>query len=215
MERSDFDNNIDWVVYKVTGRMPVNTNTVELVNHQLPSSERKNDLKFYHNGQNGRFGCLYKNTFVCACEENEIRNVQRHFDKMFNGNNLEEVRESLRDKYNLAKRNQTYKNGILRFSRRDNDRLTATINHNRKTHTICSCHQSQKEEVTKRFNTLRKTRSLESIKETMKREYNIGKKPTLRSGTITIDMNGAIYKDGKFCKTDPSFYEFVDAFTKK
>lgn len=197
MEREDFDSSVDWVIYKVTGKLPKNAN-VGLEKHLY--SERKNDVKFYYNKNTKRYGCLYNNNFVCTCRENEIRDVQKHFDKMFNGHNLEEVTESLRDKYNLSKRYQTYKNGTLRFTPK-NGRLTAHINHECKTHTICSCYPNQREEVTDKFNTLRKTRDLESIKKTMKEQYNIqGRKtiePTPNGVKYTIDENGTIYKNGK------------------
>lgn len=212
MEREDFNNNVDWVVYKVTGRLP-NSNTVELKRHTLQSSDKVNELKFYTNRQNERFGCLYNNNFLCSCEKDEIKDVQKYFDEHYTGNNLEEVRESLKDKYNITKRNQTYKNGALRFSKKGK-RLTAYINHEKVTHTICSCYPNQKEEVTEKFNTLRKTRDLESIKETMKRQYNLqGRLPTnSEGGVISVDKNGTIYKDGKLCKVDPKMYQFINNY---
>ena len=216
MDRKDFDNNVDWVVYKVTGRLPTSTNTL-LEKHKLPESKRKNVLKFYSNKQNNRYGVLYNNTFLCSCEEDEIEEVQKYFDRTYDGSNLEEIISSLKTKYNLSRRNQTYKDGVLRFSKKDK-RLVATINHERKTHTICSCYPFQKEEVTEKFNTLRKTRDLESIKRTMKKQYTIqGKKnrnPRNVDGEITLGKNGTIYKNGKLCKVDPKFYEFVDSFLK-
>lgn len=197
MERKDFNNNIDWVVYKVTGKLP--TPTVELKKHTLQSTDKVNELKFYSNKQNERFGCLYNNDFICSCEKDEIKDVQTYFDENYDGNNFEEVRDNLKNKYNLSRRNQTYKNGVLRFSKKGS-RLTAHINHKTVTHTICSCYPYQKEEVTEKFNTLRKTRDLESIKKTMKEQYNIQGKKNAKTNTgvvYTIDENGTIYKDGK------------------
>lgn len=199
MEREDFNSSVDWVIYKVTGKLP-NAN-VGLEKHLLPKSERVNDVKFYYNKHTGRYGALYHNNFLCTCKEEEIKDVQNQFDNEFNGRNLEDVTIALKTRFNVSRRYQTYKDGTLRFSSK-NGRLTATINHECKTHTICSCYPNQREEVTEKFNTLRKTRDLESIKKTMKEQYNIqrkGNKPIQRDvGVVyTIDENGTIYKNGK------------------
>ena len=217
MDRKDFDNNIDWVVYKVTGKVPVSpTPTYKLENHVLQGGV--NELKFYTNNQNDRYGCLYDNTFICSCEKDEMHDVQKYFDEHYNGKNLNEIIGSLKSKYNLSIRNQTYKNGTLRFEKRGK-RLNAQINHNRKTHSICSCYPNQKDEVIEKFNTLRETRNLDEIKRIMKSEYNIQGRKSKTSkddvGVISLDKNGTIYKDGKLCKIDPKVYEFVDSFIQK
>lgn len=196
MRKEDFNSSVDWVIYKVTGKLP--NKGVELDKHLF--SKRKNDVKFYYNKNTGRYGALYNNNFLCTCKENEIKDVQKQFDKEFNGHNLEEVTISLKTKYNIGRRYQTYKDGTLRFTPK-NGRLTAHINHECKTHTICSCYPNERDEVTEKFNTLRKTRDLESIKKIMKEQYNIqgkrNRKPMHEGVVYTIDKNGTIYKDGK------------------
>ena len=194
MEREDFNSRVDWVIYKVTGKMP--NKNVGLEKHLY--SKRVNDIKFYYNKHTGRYGALYDNNFLCTCKEEEIKDVQNQFDDEYDGHNLEDVALSLKTKYNLSRRYQTYKDGTLRFSKKG-DRLTAHINHECKTHTICSCYPNQKDEVTEKFNTLRKTRDLESIKKIMKDQYNIIGKNNRRPLDVvyTIDENGTIYKNGK------------------
>jgi hypothetical protein len=196
MEREDFNSSVDWVIYKVTGKMP-NVN-VGLEKHLLPKSERVNDVKFYYNKHTGRYGALYDNNFLCTCKKEEIKDVQNQFDKEYDGHNLEEVTLALKTRFNMSRRYQTYKDGTLRFTPK-NGRLTAHINHECKTHTICSCYPSQREEVTEKFNTLRKTRDLESIKKIMKNQYNIIGKNNRKPLDVvyTIDENGTIYKNGR------------------
>lgn len=196
MEREDFNSSVDWVIYKVTGKMP-NMN-VGLEKHLLPKSERVNDVKFYYNKHTGRYGALYDNNFLCTCKEEEIKDVQNQFDKEYDGHNLEEVTLALKTRFNMSRRYQTYKDGTLRFTPKQG-RLTAHINHECKTHTICSCYPSEREEVTEKFNTLRKTRDLESIKRIMKDQYNIIGKNNRKPLNVvyTIDENGTIYKNGK------------------
>ena len=194
MEKEDFNSSVDWVIYKVTGKLP--NKNVGLKKHLF--SERENDVKFYYNKHTGRYGALYDNNFLCTCKGEEIRDVQNQFDKEYDGHNLEEVALALKKRFNMSRRYQTYKDGTLRFSLKGG-RLTAHINHECKTHTICSCYPSEKEEVTEKFNTLRKTRDLESIKKIMKDQYNIqgGKKRKPVDVVYTIDKNGTIYKNGK------------------
>ena len=199
MEKSDFKNPLDWVIYKVNGKLP--NGNVGLEKHLLPKSERANDVKFYFNKHTGRYGALYQNNFLCTCKEEEIKDVQKQFDKEFNGRNLEDVTTALKTRFNVSRRYQTYKTGTLRFTPKNN-RLTAHINHECKTHTICSCYPNQKREVTEKFNTLRKTKDLESIKRIMKEQYNIQRKGNMPVqndvGVVyTIDENGTIYKNGK------------------
>ena len=212
MRREDFSNNVDWVVYKVTGRLPNDKDELELDKHSLPNG--KNELKFYYNGNTGRYGVLYHNKFICACSKEDIGEVQTIFDDEFNGKNLKNVSLNLRKRYNKVRRYQTYKDGNLRFSERDG-RLTATITDNKKKHTICSCYPNQKDEVIAKYNSLKETRDLETIKSVMKSQYNIqGRKPSTSydGNTISICQNGTIYKNGKFCKADPQLYEYISKF---
>ena len=61
MERDDFTNPIDWVIYKVNGRKPQKENDeLTLVKHSLPTDERKYGLKFYRNKSDGRYGVFYR-----------------------------------------------------------------------------------------------------------------------------------------------------------
>lgn len=215
MEREDFNSNVEWVVYKVTGKLPNSPKTNELEMFQLPKGERVNGLKYYYNKSNGRYAVHLNNTYICACAKDDITNVQKDFDNTFNGDNLNDVSLMLRKKYNLNMRNQTYKEANLSFEKRGG-RLSARITHNRKSHTICSCYPEQREEVRNKFNELRETRDLESIKRIMKKQYNIrGRKPKKilqDDGIISLCENGTIYKDGKLCKVDPKLYEYIDKF---
>ena len=216
MKREDFDSNVEWVIWKVTGRVP-NSPNIELEEFQLPKDERENGLKFYYNKTNGRYAVSLNNNYICACGKDDIPNVQKDFDKSFNGNNLDKVSLELRRKYNLNMRNQTYKDANLSFEKRGN-RLSARITHNRQSHTICSCYPSQRKEVMSKYNALKKTKDLKEIKRIMKRQYNLknNRKRTSRiksnENIISLSSNGSIYKDGKFCKADPKLYEYINKF---
>ena len=217
MKREDFETNIDWVIYKVTGKKPVTKQSTKpvLMKHTLPKDERKHELKFYHNKVHDRYGVFYKNKHLCACSENEIIEIQDYFDKNYNGRNIEPIKEELKNKYNMVKKNPTHKDANIVFNKRGNGRLTAMIHVKGKTHSICSCNYEQADEVSDMYNSLKKNHDLEYIKEKMKAKYNYPQyksKKTQQKHVISIDDNGMCYKDGKMIGVDSKLYKVVENY---
>lgn len=222
MKREDFDSAIDWVIYKVNGRKPKETIKPQkqrvLDKHTLPKTERRYDLKFYYNAKNNRYAVLYDNIFLCACDENEIKDIQKFFDEKYNGNNIKKIQKTLKKKYNKKIQLQTYKDANMTFQSKKGGRFTARIQHKGKTYSICQCYENQKDDVIKTYDNLKKTHNLEQIQEIMKNQYNIQRKPNktkTNTHQINLTEDGACYKDGKFCIIDPKIYSIVDAYLMK
>lgn len=201
LNREDFENPIDWVMYKVTGKQPnvgnpVNVEIVEsdevengnpnLVDYSLPNG--KFELKFYRNHRN-RYSVHYNKSYLCMCDGTELENVQGYFDENFNGKNIKELSDHLKMKYNdkikgmhhkngekipkkRGRKGKTYKKNNLTFQKRRNGRYSVRVSHKAKSYTICQCDESQKDEVRARYDSLKKKHSLGEIQSIMKSEYN-------------------------------------------
>ena len=204
--------------HRLMDRISKKDNTLE--EHML--SWGKHPLKFYVN-RSGRYSVNYRNTHICTCKEDEIIEIQKQFDKMYGKMSIEEISDELKVKYNeKIKRNKrkesrhrnckTYKESRLQFEEKPTGRIQVRVNDNGKIHTICQCYPDQKLDVVKKFNELKKTYELDSLKTMMKREYNLRGK-SRDDGvkhTISISDDGAIYKDGKYMKVNKSIYDFVN-----
>lgn len=197
--------------------------TVELTDrHTL--DEGKFKLKFYDQG-NGRYNVQYRGNYLCFCDKKEIAAVQSDFDKDFNGNNLTEMNEVLRKKYNKVTRTNnvpktqkrtrrknrvSYKTGRLTFENRKNGRLQVRVLDKGKTQSICCCYPEERDEVVERYNNLKKDHTLQDIKKIMKKDYNIRKSRDKNYHNISINSNGVVYLDGKFVKSDANLYDLVN-----
>lgn len=242
LSREDFETPIEWVMYKINGRKPtvkenvvevesddvnLRNEDVELVKHTLPTG--RYSLKFYHN-RNGRYGVHYGKTQLCLCNKSEIVEIQSYFDENFNGKNIDEISQNLKARYNIKvyptrgikqkpvkaktsrRRKKSYKQNKLAFEEKRTGRVQVRVMDKGKITTICQCYPNQKEEVSQRFNSLKKTHSLDEIKSIMKEEYNIRKVSNNVVHEIIIRNNGTVIKDGKLCTIDSKLYELVDKF---
>lgn len=212
-------NPLQWIRTKIANARANETDNT-LTDHKL--SWGKNPLKFYEN-RSGRYSVNYKNTHICTCTKEEIPEIQKHFDKQYRKKPVEDISEELKVRYNeKIKRNKikekrhrnskTYKESKLQFEEKPTGRIQVRVNDNGKVHTICQCYPDQKFDVIKKFNELKKTHELDSLKSKMKKEYNLRGKSRDDDAkhTISISDDGAIYKDGKYMKVNKSIYDFVN-----
>ena len=233
MKKEDFKNPFEWVMYKVNGKIPVDTAktdktpkteeySFQLVKHMLPKNERKYGLKYYHNS-NGRYTAMYHQDDLSMCSYEDIPHIQEYFDNHFTGKNIIKISRELKNKYNQnmkkAKRGvkgQPYSKNRLNFQQKQGGRLCARVNDKGKVHTICQCYENQKNEVSNKYDVLKKEYDIDTIKEIMKNEYNIigrkGKKARLNKHQINIREDGAVYKDGQFITVDSKVYDIIDTY---
>lgn len=227
MKREDFKNPMDWVIYKVNGRMPKpqKKRDVGIENNMLPKNDRKYGLKFYRN-QNGRYSVMYHKEYLCMCSYEDIQDIQKYFDENFNGKNAKQMSKELKGKYNQKIRSvkrgikgKPYSQNRLNFQKKDGGRLCARVNDKGKVHTICQCYENQKKEVSDTYDMLKESNSIDTIKEIMKDRYNIigrnNKKANLNNHQINITKDGAIYKNGEFITVDSKVYDFIDNYIMK
>ena len=225
MEKEEFKNPIDWVIYKVNGKLPSKPkeSRLKLEKHSLPKDERKYAVKYYHNN-NGRYSAFYNKKHLCMCDYGDIPKIQQYFDKHYNGKNINYLSKTLKKRYNQKRKKQRgvkgkpYSKNRLNFQKKKNGRICARVSDNGKIHTICQCYENQRKEVSHTYDSLKKTHDIESIKEIMKERYNIIatniKYPHLNKHQINIMEDGAVYKDGKFVKVDSNIYEFINTYIK-
>lgn len=207
---------LNWIKTRITkGKQDTTLNEHKLTWGKQP-------LKFYRN-KSGRYSVNYKNTHVCTCDESEIVEIQKQFDKQFGRKDIEEISDELKVKYNeKIKRNikkdkkhrncKTYKESRLQFEEKPTGRMQVRVNDNGKIHTICQCYPNQKEEIIKRYDLLKKSNDLDSLKMKMKKDYNLrGKaRDSEAKHIISINDDGTIYKDGKYIKVSRNIYDLVN-----
>lgn len=189
----------------------------------LKTDKPKYPLKFYRN-TSGRYGVSYNNTHICTCSEEQMMEVQEHFDNGYDGNNLTIISDELKLKYNekikknrtshkrRRRKGRTFRDSKLQFEQKPTGRLQVRVNDNGRVHTICQCYPNQKDSVVSDFNSLKKFYDLEMVKHKMKMEYNLRGKGKVNDvkHIISVDNDGTIYKDGKYIKVNKRIYELVN-----
>ena len=236
MNKEDFKNPYEWIIYKVkkevphkTGRkitptIPTNQNNV-LINNMLPQDKRVWGVKFYKNN-NGRYTAMYNKKYLCMCSYEDIPKIQQYFDKRYKGDNLDNISKNLKKKYNCSiqkkKRGvkpKPYSENNLNFQTKPNGRLTVRVSDNGKQHSICQCYESEREEVLRTFNLLKKNHDIESIKKIMRSKYNIIHRKRIVTNQIKHEINirddGTVFKDGKLMTVDNAIYDFINNYIEK
>ena len=212
MERNPFE----WIRRKFTTEMDSN-----LYEHKL--SWGKQPLKFYKN-ISGRYSVSFNGKHICTCKEEQIVEIQKHFDNRYGKETIDDISEELKLKYNEKikrkmkkvrrhKNYKTYRESKLQFETKPRGRVQVRVNDNGKVHTICQCYPDQKDEVIRKYDILKKTNDLEILKKKMKDEYNLrGKSKDVErvKHVISVDNDGAVYKDGKYIKVSKSIYDLVN-----
>ena len=213
---------LDWLMKKINGRKT--EKRVVLENNSLPKKERKLELKFYKNNR-GRYSVHYNGKYLCMCDEQDISQIQDHFDKEYNGKNFKKVSKELKEQYNhqiqsgkskkKRGRSRSYRFNEVNFQEKDNGRMCVRVSDNGKQHTICQCYPSEQDAVSTMYDSLKKTHDIEDIKKLMKDKYNLHTKTVSKSQkkeTITLDNNGVVYKNGKMVCVDNGIFEKVNKF---
>lgn len=225
IEKEQFENNMDWISYKITGKLPPYL-------QEETKQKNENMLVFYpntHTKIQGR-GSIYikgESTTLCSCYEKDYEHIRQEFNELYDGTNLEELQRKFRKENNL----QTGRTGITRLedcnlgfsAKKGSNRLDVKTVLNKKTYTVCRCNLDEKPRVTKDFNRMKKNPNytIEKIQEKMKAKYNMRhqdgtyKRQTVQSDdfqsrlfshSITVTNDGMMYLDGKFIKTNKDIY---------
>ena len=149
------------------------------------TKKAKFPLKYYESNKD-RYNVQYNNVHLCTCNRSQGEEVQKDFDRLFDGKNIDDVSRNLKDKYNMKIQNNksvkrkkkqikgTYRTNKLCFNNhKNNGRLQVKVRHNGKPHTICNCYPHQKDEIRRKYDILKKDNNLETIKIIMKNDYNL------------------------------------------
>lgn len=197
-------------------------------NETIETHKKQPKPKFYKK-PNGRYQVTYKSNHICTCEEAEIGQVQEYFQQNYNGENITEISNTLKKQYNIkiqhnkkykktkkaGRKKGTWKNNKLTFEDKPSGRCQVRVMDNGKYRTVCSCNINQKQEVTRRWNNLKKTHKFNEIRDIMKNDYNLRQLPPRKprkmgeQHSVTINSRGQIYLDGKFMKVDKEIYNGV------
>ena len=191
-----------------------------------PETQTEEPKPKFYKKQNGRYQVTYKSNHLCTCEEEEIPQVQEYFQQNYDGENITEISNTLKEQYNIkiqhnkkykkakktGKRRGTWKSNKLTFEDKPSGRCQVRVMDNGKYRTVCSCNTNQKHEVTRRWNNLKKTHKFNEIRDIMKKDYNLRQLPPRKmeeDHSVTINSRGQIYLDGKFMKVDKEIYNGV------
>lgn len=231
-EREQFKTSIDWVNYRVTGRVPSYLAVVEGDFKEVP------DVVYYKtktkgNKQRVSVKVKQEDAILCNCYEDDFDDVKREFLERYDGTNFDELRKEFRGKHNLKIRNGIGEKRLedcnLWFGgrHRSDDRLDALTYMNGKKVTVCRCYTNQEDEVREKFDSLKKDGryTLDGICRKMSAEYNLkhrrkGKRrakakakktQSKRHHTIEISDEGLIYRDGQFVKTNKELYKVINS----
>ena len=217
MKKEDFKNPFEWVMYKVNGRLP----TEKLDGNTFPNG--KYGVKYYKN-PNGRYTAMYRSHYLCMCSYEDIPKIQEKFDEEFNGKNIVKISNKLKKEYNqqIIKRRgakpKPYSKNRLNFQKKENGRMCARVSDKGKTHTICQCYERQRKEVSDKYDVLKKEHDLDTIKQIMKKEYNLigqgAKKNNSKNNQIKITQNGKIYKNDVLITIDPKIYDLIENYIR-
>lgn len=146
----------------------------------------KYPLKFFDTNSQ-RLNVSYNNYHLCTCAVEQREEVQKYFDKNYDGENLKIMSEKLKQKYNLViqvnrkkgykkkKKVKTlnYRTAKLCFNPTPNGRVQVKVRDKKRTHCLCCCYPEQEEEIRRKYDLLKKDNSLETIKIIFKKEYNL------------------------------------------
>lgn len=231
IDKEQFENNMDWISYKITGKLP----------SYLQEKGQKNEeemLVFYpnpHTKVKGRGSIHIKGTTttLCSCYEKDFEQIRQQFSKLYDGTNIEELQRKFRKEHNL----QTGRTGITRLedchlgfsAKKGSNRLDASTVLNKKTYKVCRCNPDEKAQVRKDFNRMKQNPNftIEKIQEKLKAKYNIRNgtstkqdkgipdaQSRLFSHSITVTDDGMMYLDGKFVKTNKDIYCMLNSLIK-
>lgn len=190
MEKTDFKNPIDWIIYKVNGKKP------------------KKSLKFY-NDTNERCSAWYNKNYICMCNKVDRNTVEAEFNKTYTGNNLEETQKHMKKCFNKSTRNR--RRTDISFIKQKTGRMHVRGKDGNKRRNLCSCEESQKEEILARYNQMKKDGlSFDEIRTIFRNEYNLKRIRRKDEHVFKISNNGTVYKDGSFVKIDKKIYELIE-----
>lgn len=209
-EKTDFKNPLDWVKYQITGKA-----------ENLLKTEQKFELKFYEDpkSKTERGTVYYKGKRLCCIYKNQFDEVNKDFNKDFNGENFNSLKKKYGKKYHLVNKTRRGRKKVNRlkdtnliFSDR-NGRVEVRARLKGKTHHICSCNPDEVKTIIKEYNSLKKDKNqnIESIKSKLSSKYSRNYGVKNKVNEITINSNGLIYRDGKFVKTNQNLYNLINS----
>lgn len=228
LKREQFKNNIDWVNYKVTGRVPSYLESVggacdgvSVIKYNT-KTKNKDRCAVIVRDENSR-------RTLCNCYQRDFDKVKKEFLERYDGDNFIQLRDDFRREHNIKIRNGR-NNGRLEdcniwFGRHHgDDRLDALTYMNGKKISVCRCYEHQEDEVREKFNAMKNDGryTLEGICKKMGNEYNLHKRRRTKRGksrktkkavqhSIEITENGLIYRDGEFVKTNNDLYRLINS----
>lgn len=99
----------------------------------------------------------------------------------------------------------------LTFIKKTDGRMQVQTKKGKKWVSLCSCDNSQREEITRRYKELKKDKnSLDEIQKIFKQDYNLKRVRGKDQHQFLICNTGAIYKDGAFLKVDKGLYKMIE-----
>lgn len=197
MRKEDFSNPIDWVIYKVNGKMKGDK-----------PQQRKYHLRFYPDTEN-RCSVWYNKKYLCMCDKKDKHLVENAFNKAYNGRNFFKTQQELKKTFNKATRSRRKRSGIS-FIMQKNGRMHVRAKKGNTRKNLCSCEPSQKDEILERYNQMKDELSFDEIRTIFQNDYNLKRVRRKDEHTFKISNNGTIYKDGSFVKVDKEIYELIE-----
>lgn len=98
----------------------------------------------------------------------------------------------------------------LTFIKKTDGRMQVKTKKGKKWISLCSCDNSQQEEITRRYKELKKDKTpIDEIQKIFKQDYNLKKIKVKHQHQFLICNTGAIYKDGAFQKVDKELYKMI------
>ena len=224
IRKEEFHNTIEWVTYKVTGRTPDYLGKPKLTFYETKHTKMPDRGSVHVQG--------YKGT-LCSCNKRDFPKIQEEFNRLYNGENLEELQRKFRKEHNI----QPGRVGITKledcnisFSRKKGSkRVDAVTTFNKQRYKLCRCYEHEKPQVKKDFNRMKKNPNftIADIQGRLGKKYNLrqpmkrhapktnARQTTLTDHKITITDQGIIYIDGQYAKTSPDLYRIVETIIQK
>lgn len=121
--------------------------------------------------------------------------------------NKQNKQEKEQEKTQPRKRGKT----DLTFIKKTDGRMQVQTKKGKKWVNLCSCDNSQQEEISQRYRELKKDKTpLDEIQKIFKQDYNLKRVRGKDQHQFLICNTGAIYKDGAFQKVDKRLYNMVE-----
>lgn len=121
--------------------------------------------------------------------------------------NKQNKQEKEQEKTQPRKRGKT----DLTFIKKTDGRMQVQTKKGKKWINLCSCDNSQQEEISRRYRELKKDKTpLDEIQKIFKQDYNLKRVRGKDQHQFLICNTGAIYKDGAFQKVDKRLYNMVE-----